>query len=150
MGHPNASVCSAEQLNLNLSSVFAQDTNRTIGGIEQPSALDFSLSSTSASDASHTSGKKEHPSALDLSLSLMGDSSSVGRQVAFHSSNSVPNRRANRPKPSTMLFVLTFISCRHQNGTRKIHRTTLLCCCKPVKMDVKMRCCKNIFVRLYL
>ena len=146
MGHP--SVFSAgDKLsdNLNPSSLFAQDTSRTTGGIEQPSALDFNLSSSSASDASHTSGSKDHPSALELSLSSMDDSSSmekeVGkRQVAFHSSNSIPKRRANRPKPPTMLLLPTFISYRHQNGTRKILSTTLLCCSKPAKMDVKTRC----------
>ena len=78
VGHP--SVFSAgDKLsdNLNPSSLFAQDTSRTTGGIEQPSALDFNLSSSSASDASHTSGSK----ALELSLSSMDDSSSMEKEV---------------------------------------------------------------------
>ena len=82
VGHTNG--CSAEDKlshNLNPSSMFAQDTSRTTGGIEQLSALDFSLSSSSASDASRTSSSKQHPSALDLSLSSMGDTSSMEKEV---------------------------------------------------------------------
>lgn len=136
VGHP--SVFSAgDKLsdNLNPSSLFAQDTSRTTGGIEQPSALDFNLSSSSASDASHTSGSKDHPSALELSLSsMLHGKRSRADKLHFTAAT------VSGPKPPTMLLLPTFISYRHQNGIRKILSTTLLCCCKPAKMDVKMRC----------
>lgn len=93
--------------------MFAQDTSRTTGSIEQPSALDFSLSSSSVSDASHTSGSKDYPSALDLSPSSMNDSSSMEKEVGQTSCISQQqqcSKKESEPSKATDDVVIAYIN----------------------------------------
>ena len=133
VGHP--SVFSAgDKLsdNLNPSSLFAQDTSRTTGGIEQPSALDFNLSSSSASDASHTSGSKDHPSALELSLSSMDDSSSMEKEVGQTSCISQQqqcSKKESEPSKATDDVVIAYVhqlSPSKRNKKDTLYYSTLL------------------------
>ena len=128
-------VCSTKEKlsdNLNPSSVFAQDTSRTTGGIEQPSALDFSLSSSSASDVSHAIGSKEHPSALDLSLSSMRNSSSMEKEVGQTScisqqqQSSKQKSEPSKPTDDAVIAYAPQLSLSKGNKKDTLYYSTLL------------------------
>ena len=133
VGHPR--VCSTKDKlsdNLNPSSVFIQDTSRTISGIDQPNALEFSLPSSSPGDASRTTASKEHPSALNLSLSSMGDSSSVEKEVGQKSCISQQqqcSKKITEPSKGTDDSVIAYVhqlSPSKRNKKDTLYYSTLL------------------------